>query len=295
MYKSLNYWIFGGFTGEKTAFEFIDWAKEQGLSGVELTVGDVINADITEDKCAEIADYAKTQSIGLKTLATGFYWETSLGAEDESERNNAIEFSKKYLQIAKWLGSETVLIVPGASRIAWDPSRPIVSYKTVWEQSTRSLLELEPIAEQLQVNIALENVWGRFLFSPMEWKFYLEQFNSSRIGMYFDVGNCCLYVRPQDYIEILKLNIKAVHIKNWSGDSLAGGNLHGFGEDIDAGEVNFQAVFDALKAVEYAGPITAEMIPFCRLPDLALPDIQLAEQTVEKLMKFRNLELEEIK
>ena len=29
MYKALNYWVFGGFAGEKTPFEFIDWAKEK--------------------------------------------------------------------------------------------------------------------------------------------------------------------------------------------------------------------------------------------------------------------------
>ncbi len=286
MYKALNYWVFGGFGGEKTAFEFIEWAKSQGLDGVELTVGDAISIDITEAECTKIADFAKAQSIGLRTLATGFYWGTSLSSVDEVERNKAIEFTKKYLQIAKWLGVETVLVVPGASRVAWDPSRPVTNYETVWAQSVSSLLELEPLAEKLQVNIGLENVWNRFLFSPMEWKFYLEQFSSSRIGMYFDVGNCCLYVRPQDYIETLRSRIKAVHIKNWTGDSLAGGNLHGFGEDIEFGDVDFPAVLNALKAIKYSGPLTAEMIPFSRLPDLAIPDTGLAAKTAGKLCKI---------
>ena len=286
MYRALNYWVFGGFTGEKTAFEFIDWAKAQGLDGVELTVGDAIAIDITEEECSKIVDYARENSIGLRTLASGFYWGTSLGAEDEAERKNAVDFTKKYLQIAKWLGAETILVIPGASRIAWEPSRPIINYQTVWNQSVKSLLEVEPIAEELQINIALENVWGRFLFSPMEWKFYLEQFKSTRIGIYFDVGNCCLYVRPQDYIEILESHIKAIHVKNWSGDSLGGGNMHGFGEDIEDGEVDLQAVLKALEAISYSGPLTAEMIPFSRLPDLDIPDVDLAEKTVEKLLRI---------
>ncbi|MFA6568758.1 MAG: sugar phosphate isomerase/epimerase family protein [Victivallales bacterium] len=286
MYKALNYWVFGGFGGEKTAVEFIDWAKSRGLDGVELTVGDAIKIDITEAECARIADFAKNKSIGLRTLATGFYWGASLGSGDEDEREKAMEFTRKYLQIAKWLGVETVLVVPGASRVAWDSSRPVTSYKTVWEKSIQSLRELEPVAEKLQVNIALENVWGRFLFSPMEWKFYLEQFKSLRIGMYFDIGNCCLYVRPQDYIETLGSKIKAVHVKNWVGDSLAGGNLLGFGEDIEVGEVDFMAVFKALKAIKYSGPLTAEMIPFSRLPNLNIPDIVLAEKTVKSMHKM---------
>ncbi|HCE43318.1 MAG TPA: hypothetical protein DET40_07200 [Lentisphaeria bacterium] len=286
MYKALNYWVFGGFGGEKTAIEFIDWAKSQGLDGVELTVGDAIKIDITEVECARIAEFAKSRSIGLRTLATGFYWGTSLGSGDETERSNAIEFTRKYLQIAKWLGAETVLVVPGATRVAWDPTRNVTSYKTVWEQSIRSLLELEPLVQQLQVDIALENVWNRFLFSPVEWKFYLDHFKSSRIGMYFDVGNCCLYVRPQDYIEILGTKIKAVHIKNWTGDSLAGGNLHGFGEDIEVGEVDFPSVIKSLEAINYSGALTAEMIPFSRLPNLSIPDIELAARTVEKLRRI---------
>lgn len=286
MYKALNYWVFGGFGGEKSPFEFIEWAQTQALDGVELTVGDAIPIEITENECTRITEFARKKSIGLKTLATGFYWGNSPGAADETERRRAIEFTRKYLQIAKWLGAETVLVVPGASRVPWEPSRPVIGYQTVWEKSVQSLQELKPLAEALAVNIGLENVWGRFLFSPMEWKCYLDQFNSARIGMYFDVGNCCLYVRPQDYVELLGSKIKAVHIKNWAGDALAGGNLLGFGEDLAVGEVDFPAVFAALKAAQYAGPLTAEMIPFSRLPNLAIPDSGLAEKTAKFMTRL---------
>ncbi len=286
MYKALNYWVFGGFAGEKSPLEFIEWAKKAGLDGVELTVGDAIKTDVSEGDCRKVAEFARKQGIGLRTLATGFYWGTSLGSPDESERRRAIDFTRKYLQIAKWLGAETVLVVPGTSRVAWDPSRPVTNYETVWQQSVKSILELEPVAQDLGVSIGLENVWGRFLFSPVEWRYYLDQFKSGWIGMYFDVGNCLLYVRPQDYIQALGSRIKAVHIKNWQGDSLAGGNLHGFGEDINTGEVDFPAVFKALAEAKYAGPLTAEMIPFSRLPDLAIPDAGLAARTVEQFLKL---------
>ncbi len=286
MYKALNYWIFGGFEGVRTPYEFIDWARKSGLDGVELTVGDAIKIDISEEECRRISAFARQHSIGLRTLATGFFWGKSLSSADESVRKEAIAFSRKYLQIANWLGAESVLVVPGASRVPWDPSIPVTPYETAWKQSVRSLQELEPVAAKLGVNIALENVWGRFLLSPMEWKFFLDQFPSDRIGMYFDVGNSCLYVRSQDYIEIVGKRIKAVHIKNWKGDSLAGGNLHGFGEDILEGEVDFPAVFEALKRIGYQGPLTAEMIPFSRLPNLGLPDTDLAARTAGKLLKL---------
>ena len=284
MYKALNYWVFGGFSGAKSPFEFIEWAQQAGLDGVELTVGDAIKSDISESECRKIAEFARQKSIGLRTLASGFYWGTSLGSDDEPERRQAVEFTGRYLQIAKWLGVETILVVAGASRVAWDPTRPVTSYETVWNQSVKSLSELEPVARELKIHIALENVWNRFLFSPVEWRVYLDQFKSEWIGMYFDVGNCCLYVRPQDYIQTLGNRIKAVHIKNWQGDTLAGGNLHGFGEELPVGEVDFPAVLKALGEMKYTGPLTAEMIPFSRLPDLALPDIELARRTAKALL-----------
>lgn len=282
MYKALNYWVFGGFTGEKTAYEFIDFAVENKLDGVELTVCDCLNLEITEEECKKIADYAKSKNIGIRTLASGFFWGCSLSADDEAERQQAIAFGKKYIQIANWIGAETILVIPGATRVAWEPDRPVVSYKNAWANAAASLKELLPVAEKLNVNLALENVWNRFLLSPMEWKFFLDQFNSEKIGIYFDIANCCIYGRPQDYVEILGSYVKAIHVKNFEETDCAGG-LHGFGDDICKGEVDFDALKKALAAINYNGPLTAEMIPFSRLPDLVLPDQALAEVTAAKL------------
>lgn len=285
MYKALNYWVFGGFAGEKTPFEFIDFAKEQNLDGIELTVGDALNIDISEAECRKIAAYAAEKGVGLRTLASGFFWGCSLSSDDESERAQALEFGKKYIQIANWIGAETILVIPGATRVAWEPDRPVVSYKNAWANAVKSIRELLVTAEKLNVNIALENVWNRFLLSPMEWKFFLDQFDSKKIGIYFDVANCCIYGRPQDYVEILGDYVKAVHIKNFSESDCAGG-LHGFGDDILVGEVDFPALFAALKAINYTGALTAEMIPFCRLPDMVLPDLELAEVTAGKMVEL---------
>jgi len=282
MYKALNYWVFGGFGPNRTPYEFIDFAAAMQLDGVELTVGDAISADITEAECSKIRDYAAAKKIGLRTMATGFYWGCSLGSADALERDKAKVFTRKYLQLAAWLGVETILVVPGATRVAWDPSRPVQSYASVWESSVASLQELLPLAEKLGVNIGLENVWNRFLFSPMEWQFYLAQFKSDSIGIYLDVGNCAYIGRAQDYIEILGDKVKAIHMKNFVGSDCAGG-LHGFGDDLLNGDVDFPAVFAALNKIGYTGALTAEMIPFSRLPDLVLPDQALAEKTARQL------------
>ncbi len=286
MYKALNYWVYGGFSGDKTPYEFIDFAVEQKLDGVELTVGDALPFDITEAECRKIRAYAAAKNIGLRSLATGFYWGCSLGAADEAERQKALAFTRSYLAIGSWIGVEAILVVPGATRVAWDDSRPVLSYKTVWEQSSKSLKELEPEARRLGVAIALENVWNRFLLSPMEWKCYIDQFNSDYIGMYFDTGNCCYIGRPQDYLELLGTRIKAIHLKNFVETDCAGG-LHGFGDNLLEGALDFPALFAAMAQAGYHGPVTVEMIPFSRLPDMVLPDMELALKVSQQLVGLK--------
>ena len=284
---ALNAWIYCGFAGEKKPREFIDWAAEKGLDGVELTVGDCLSVDTTEAEAKELAAYAKAKGVGLRSLATGAGWGKWLCADAPAERAEAVEFVKKYLQLAAWLGAETVLVVPGATRVAWDASHAEVSYLNAWRNATESIRELVPVAEELGVNLALENVWNRFLISPMEWKLCLDQFGSKRVGIYFDAANCCLNCRPQDFPEILGGYIKAVHLKNFEESDCAGG-LHGFGDDLFKGVVDFKALFAALEKINYAGPCTVEMIPFSRLPDMTMPDAALAEKMVEQIKKLKS-------
>lgn len=277
-YKGINYWVIGGFEGEKSPFQAIDDAKKMGLDGLELTFGDVLKEDITEEECKNIVEYAKREGVGLKTLATGFYWGCSLASEDSEERSRAIEFTKKYITVANWMDIDRILVVPGAVDVAWDDSRPVTPYNTVWINATNSLKTLLPFAEEMNVSICLENVWNKFLLSPMEFKFFLDQFNSKYIGIYFDVGNATLNGYSEHWVEILNSYIKAVHFKNFKRED-CGGVLHGFGDDILKGDVNFKRVIQELDKIDYTGPITIEMIPFSRLPDLVLPDMELAERT----------------
>ena len=287
-YIALNGWIYCGFGGEKKPREFIDWAAAKGLDGIELTVGDCLPVETDETEAKAIAAYAKEKGVGLRSLATGAGWGKWLCADDPAERAEAIAFVKKYLQLAAWLGSETVLVVPGATRVAWDASHAEVSYKNAWENATASIRELVPVAESLGVNLALENVWNRFLISPMEWKLFLDQFKSKHVGLYFDVANCCLNCRPEDYPEILGDRIKAVHLKNFEESDSAGG-LHGFGDDLFKGMVDFRKLFAAFAKIGYVGPYSVEMIPFSRLPDLVMPDAALAEKMVDQIKELKTL------
>ena len=106
------------------------------------------------------------------------------------------------------------------------------------------------------------------------------------MGIYFDAANCCLNCRPEDFPEILGDRIKAVHLKNFAESDSAGG-LHGFGDDLFAGVVDFKRLFAAFAKIGYAGPYTVEMIPFSRLPDLVMPDAALAEKMVAQIKELK--------
>jgi L-ribulose-5-phosphate 3-epimerase len=282
-FKAINYWTIGGFDGLKTPYLAIDDVKNMGLEGLELIFGECPEEDITEEECVNISAYAKKKGIGLKTLATGFYWKYSLGSNDPVERERAINFTINYIKVASWLKIDKILVVPGAVDVAWDETRPVISYKNVWDNSTDSLKKILKTAEEYKVTICIENVWNKFLLSPIEFKIFLEQFDSEYIGCYFDVGNILLYGYPEHWIEILENKIKAIHFKNFHRDD-CGGTLHGFGEDLLAGDVPFDRVMNALEQIGYDGPITAEMIPFSNLPDMVLPDMILAGKTAKAMI-----------
>jgi hexulose-6-phosphate isomerase len=208
-----------------------------------------------------------------------------LSAQDEAHRQRALEFSRKYIQVAGWLGVKTILVIPGVVDVGWDPSVPVVSYQQVWDTSSKSLEELLPLAEDHGVVLGLENVWSKFLVGPVETKAFIDQFDSPYLRAYFDVGNVLISGHPEHWIEILGDRIAAVQVKNFSRQD-AGGVLHGFGDDLLEGDVNWDAVKAALRAIDYRGPITAEMLPFSRLPDMVLPDMDLARDTGIKMKQI---------
>ena len=287
-YIALNGWVYCGFGGERKPREFVDWAAARGLDGVELTVDDCLPLDTSEADAKSLAAYAREKGVGLRTLASSFGWAKWLCADDPAEREEAVAATRKFLHLASWLGAETVLVIPGATRITWGIQHPTVSYLNAWKNVGESIRALIPCAEELGVNLALENAWNRFLISPMEWKLFLDQFESKRVGIYLDVGNCCLACQPEDFPEVLGDRIQAVHLKNFEGSDSAGG-LHGFGDDLFRGDVDYKRIFAALEKSGYEGPYTVEMIPFSRLPDLVVPDTELAAKMVEQIKTLKSM------
>ena len=279
----INYWTIGGFDGRKPVEQVLEEAKAMGYEGVELVFGaGELAPGVSDARLGAIREAAGRIGMKIESLATGVYWEQSLTDPSAAVRRKAVAFTKEYLRAAALVGAKVVLVVPGAVAVPWDPARPIVPYAAAWKRAGTAIRQCLPVAERLGVTLAVENVWNWFLADPVAMRTFVDQFGSRRVGVYFDVANCIINGFPEHWVEMLGRRIKAVHFKNFTRVD-CGGTLHGFGEDILEGDVNWKAVVAALGKAKFAGPVTAEMIPFSRLPDLALPDMDLARETAVKL------------
>ena len=97
---------------------------------------------------------------------------------------------------------------------------------------------LVPTAEDLGVSIAIENVWNKFLLSPLEMRDFIDHFDSENVGAYFDVGNVLLTGYPEQWIRILGPRIKRIHIKDFKNSI---GTEDGF-VDLLEGDIDFEAI-----------------------------------------------------
>ena len=255
MKKGINIW---SFPAQPLAKSFA-LAKDAGFDGVEvglLAEGEV-SLGSTEGELLAVKQAAKDNGIELYSVATGLYWDFWLTSDDPAERQTAKDVVKRHLEVAKILGCDTILVVPGSVHAEFVAPGRVVDYADAYERSLAALTELKEDAERLQVNVGIENVWNQFLTSPLEMRDFIDKIDSPFVGSYFDVGNVLFNGHPEHWIKILGDRIKKVHFKDYR---VAAGGLHGF-VDLLAGDVDYPAVMKSLEAIGYDGWVSAEMIP----------------------------------
>jgi hexulose-6-phosphate isomerase len=258
---SASYWIFeGGLEGTVPIVEAMEQAAQLGFDAIELGIASegVLTHQTTQAECEAICAMAKKNGLEISGVASGESWGCSPTSSDVKVRETVINFTKKALQVTKWLGTDAYLFVPGAVDVFFLPDAEVVPYDVCYERATEAISQLLPTAEKLGVSIAVENVWNKFLLSPLEMRSFIDQFESRNVGAYFDVGNVLLTGYPDQWIRILGSRIKRVHIKDFK---LSIGTADGF-VDLLEGDVDFSAIKKALAEINYDGFVTAEMIPF---------------------------------
>ena len=151
------------------------------------------------------------------------------------------------LHNAKLWGADTVLLVPAVVN-------PETSYKDAWTRSQQQIRKLIPLAQELKVVIAIEEVWNKFLLSPLEFAKYVDEFKSPWVKAYFDVGNVVLYGYPQDWIHTLGDRIAKLHIKDFRFK-----NRQAEFVPLREGDIDWKAIHRALGEIGYKGTATVEL------------------------------------
>jgi L-ribulose-5-phosphate 3-epimerase len=222
-------------------------AREAGFAEVEC------GTEPDEKVAEEIRRAADGAKIRIHSVMNSDHWRYPLSSSDPDVVAKCVKGMETSLHNAHLWGADTVLLVPAVVN-------PETSYADAWKRSQTQIKKMLPLAENLKVIIAVEEVWNKFLLSPLEFAHYVDDFKSPYLKAYFDVGNVVLYGYPQDWIRTLGSRIAKLHLKDFQ-----------FKQDptirkrvpdwvpLRDGEINWKEVYNALNEIGYHGSATVEL------------------------------------
>ena len=224
--------------------ERVALARSAGFDGIEMqTISH-------PDEAAEILAASKATGLRIHSVMNMDHWSFPLSSADPAIVAQSVAGMETSLRNAALWGADVVLLVPAVVDAA-------TSYGDAWTRSQRVIRErLLPVAAALNVVIAVEEVWNKFLLSPLEFARYVDEFRSPHLKAYFDVGNVVFYGFPQDWIRELGSRTVKVHLKDFQLDRPNGRFSW---KNIGEGDIDWPAVRRALADVGYAGYVTTEV------------------------------------
>jgi L-ribulose-5-phosphate 3-epimerase len=219
-------------------------AKEVGFDGIEMqTMSDRAEAEA-------VARASEETGLSIHSVMNMAHWENPLSSADPDVVRRSVEGMKTSLTNAALWKAGVVLLVPAVVNAT-------TTYAEAWTRSQRVIREqLLPVATGFKVTIAVEEVWNKFLLSPLEFVRYVDDFKSPYLKAYFDVGNIVLYGFPQDWIRTLGSRIVRVHLKDFTIDRSAGRFQW---KHIGEGDIDWQDVRRALTEIGFDGWATTEI------------------------------------
>lgn len=261
--KGMNVWSLpAGLTME----EQFKITKEAGFDTIELNLSEAqaadnivtkelalndsptLTMDVTAEELENIKGLSEKYELPITSLSTALHWNYPLTATDAATRQKGMDVVKKMIDICLALGGDTVLVVPGL--VTAD-----AAYDVCYDRSLAAFKELAPYAQEKGIHIGIENVWNKFLLSPLETRDFIDKIASSHVGMYFDAGNVLQFGFPEQWVRILGNRIKKVHVKDFNTSI---GNITGFTTLLN-GSLNWKHLVTALHEIGYEGPLTCEL------------------------------------
>ncbi|HLZ46205.1 MAG TPA: sugar phosphate isomerase/epimerase family protein [Gemmatimonadales bacterium] len=233
--------VFDMVTGDASYAEKFKLVRDSGFAVVQaLTEPD-------ETKAAAMKQAADAAGVRIDSVMNVDHWQYPLSSSDPAVVEKSLAGMRTSLRNAKLWGADTVLLVPAVVNAS-------TSYRDAWTRSQAQIKKLLPLAGELKVVIAIEEVWNRFLLSPLEMAQYIDEFHSPWVQAWFDVGNVVLYGYPQDWIRTLGKRIVKVHLKDFKRKE-GGYSWVNLGD----GDVDWPAVKAAFTDIGYSGSVIAEL------------------------------------
>ena len=245
--------------------ELLEKSKAAGYECLELVITDDgdITLDTPESKLLELKQQACDAGLELASICPMFgKWPKDLMTNDEDIRAASMDTVKRCLDVAKVFDIDTMLLTLGGLT-------PDLYYSEAYANSLQCMQKLARYAEELDVNMAIEYVWNKFLLSPMEFASFCDACGSPKVGFYFDPGNMTIFGYAEHWARICGKHIQKVHMKDHKRDGLQWPPLL-------EGDVDFPAVMAELRRFGYDDALISE-VP---------PEVAPLEKTAEDIRKI---------
>jgi len=233
--------------------------KDAGFPGIEAVT-------LEDDEFESMRKAVEAAGLEVHSVMNTGPDNPPLSSPDSKEVKQGLARARQTIKTAGALGADSILLVP--ARVTES-----VTYEEAMKRSRESIPELIPFAEKHNVTIAIENVWNKFLLSPLEFVDYVDGFGSRYVRAYFDVGNIVVYGYPQHWIKSLGARIAKVHLKDYSVSQKAF-------VPLTEGDVNWPAVMAQLRAAGYTGYLTSE--------------VSLGKETIESYLRNLSASIDEV-
>lgn len=220
--------------------------KDLGFDGVELS-------SPNNFKLEEVEAAMKETGLPVHGVVDSRHWNKTLSHENESIRKEGLVALQTAIKDAKAYGASSVLLVPAVVNEE-------ATYEKSWKRSIPLIKQAIPLAEELEIDILLENVWNNFLTDPAETAKYIDELGSERVGAYYDTGNSVRYANPVIWIRTLGKRIKKLDIKEFDLALVKDGKWYdGFKAKLLEGTNGWYDIIRELKKIDYKGWGTAEI------------------------------------
>jgi hexulose-6-phosphate isomerase len=268
MKKSINLWAFP-YPQRMSLRECLQLARDAGFDGIEL------NYDLDNDLSPKsgtrefhaIRKMADDIGIAISGVCSFLFWPYSLSSNDAEQRQRGLELARKMTQAAHDLGTENLLVVPGAVHIPWLKDHDPVPNDVCDRRAKEAVAKLLPLAEKLNVHLNIENIFfNGYLMTPEDMNAFVDGFKSKHVRVHFDTGNIMLFQFPEHWIALMGARIKNVHLKEFTKKG-TDHSLESFRPLLD-GTTNWPAVIDAFDRIGYRGYLTFEYFhPYPHYPE----------------------------